>query len=221
MTKVKDSAGSTKGQNSCTNKGIEKVVLFKTLNTDIDYINKFLSNWEKLIAYNCIITVCAGLRKEVYKSNTYHVSPLVLYTYTEEEIDSITSKLNTIFPSTENQKFDKFTNDTQFNGKPQNYNGKPNVFNICDYAICQLNDDVIVFHLDIYNGYGVTINNIFKSEELTQQFDYSITVPYLDTDCEENEEALLEEYFNSEEYEIDLFKDYEIKEDTYASDPDY
>ena len=68
--------------------------------------------------------------------------------------------------------------------------------------------------VDIYKGWLVILGWLeiyFKIEE--DEFMFSTE--------EEIEDALIEQYQDSEQYEIDSLKDYEDKEDTYASDPDY
>ena len=76
-----------------------------------------------------------------------------------------------------------------------NPNAKP-TWNISDYTICQMDDEIIVFHLDLHNGLGVTINSIFKSKELSKKFTHIIKVPYTIAVSEEE----IEEYFESDEY---------------------
>lgn len=118
------------------------------------------------------------------KSNTFIVNPIVNYdkfslgeTYKVEkngfcleEIDEITLELNHIF----SPKRVRFINDVIDNTQFWYSN-----IDISDYSIIKYNGLIIVFHLDLMNGYGITINSIWREKdiELKKDFPKSISIP--------------------------------------------
>ena len=233
MNNSDSSAGSTQGKNSFTDKSADKnnhnkVMVFKTIDVVNEVINKYLPNWEELILKNCsLINKMKG--QSFVVSNTFHVNPFILNRYRVKELNSITFKLNTVFPANEKIMFNKFLDKTQFHSNRSNPNAKPTL-NISDYTICQLDDDIIVFHLDLCHGLGITINSIFKSEKLSRNLNHIVKVPYtIALSEEEKEDALIEKYQNSKEYEEKSLKEAENQADFEAeqnnneavSHPDY
>jgi hypothetical protein len=158
-----------------------KTAHFLTMDIKNKFIEDYSDNWQELILANCTIINHLTKNNDLLLSNNFKVNSHILSDYTLEEIDKITSKLTQIFPPNEKQKFSRFTKLIQFHrrdGIAGEVPITPSGSNISDYAICQLNDDVIVFHLDLNYNLGTTINSMFKKEKLTNPLDTTSNVEF-------------------------------------------
>ena len=237
MSQIKGSAHSTQGQDSYTDISADKEMVFKTIESKKYFINEYVKDWSKLILDNSTMIEVVIRGNILLKVNDFLINPYILNNYSVEYLVSITKKLDTVFPVSENEKLHDFLYKVQFHSRDYNptiINGvnnlSPNVMNVSDYAIFQMEDNIIVFHLDIQTGIGKTISSIFPSKYLKKQFTHTIEVPYIDTLSEEEEqEALVEAYQNSSEYEEKSLKEAENQADLDAeqnnneaiSHPDY
>ena len=129
--------------------------VLNTINQNDKIIKNYFSNSYNIVNHFHNSVVAHMNRLKFYTSNTFGVNPLGTNGLSNSIVDSITDKLLKIFPATKSgvDKFFNFIDDSQIYA-----NHSP--FSIEDYAVCELNGYIIVFHLDLYNGLGTTINNI-------------------------------------------------------------
>lgn len=196
-----------------------KEIILKTMDIKNKFINSYLKNWKEVILDNSTMIEVVYRNSKLLKINDFSVNPYILNNYSKKEVESITKKLDAIFPVTENMKLHNFLYKVKFHSRDYNpmiINGvnnlSPNTMNVSDYSIFQMEDNIIVFHLDIQMGIGKTISSIFKSKQLSKKFKKTIKVPYSIVLSEEEEEALIDEYENSEQYIIDHLKKLELQE---------
>lgn len=200
MSKKEYCALCTHEVDNCTCSIYGKVVSIKTLDITKDFLNTYLVDCEKVILEHNVFKLCIEGNQEAIQSNTFNVNPYLLNTYSIQEIEEITWRLNKVFPPLEELKFKGLLYQTQFCVQVLKQDKYPCKACQTNYSIFQIDDHVIVFHLDLHNGHGVTINSIFKSEQLTKQFDHIFPIHYWVVGPNINKEFLLEDYFSEEEH---------------------
>jgi len=171
---------------------IRTIKTIKTIRTDKFFIEKYIKDWVSLIKIANSELKKFGIMPVEF--NSFFVSRIIFNDFEFEEIDKITKKLAKTFPK-EDKKFNRVINKCQFHTKKiesfSNYDilmglkkvgmfnpKKTNSFNICDYAIFEFENYIIIWHLDLYNGLGITINNIYRKEDIKfiKQFDKTINL---------------------------------------------
>ena len=159
---------------------------FKAFDVEEEYINEYIEDWGKEIIENFSLRY----KNDLMDINTFVVNPYIQHFITMDEIEMITEKLLYIFPVSQNKKFNDFIDSVQFssceniptiNKDSSNFTkkmAKPNVFNISDYSIFEMDGYIIVFHLDLCNGVGVNITSIFRKNEspLLKEFNKVIEI---------------------------------------------
>jgi len=161
----------------------------KFFNTNKEFINDYLEDWESDILKNCILLQYKS-GQQIIKSNTFVLNPDILNYITREEIETLTLKLNTRLPPNENEKFNNLISKTQFHSHEGHIiiNGvmvqrkktkkKPpiSLLNISDYSIMEIEDYILVFHSDLNNGLGISINNIWRKDQIKLKKDFKRTI---------------------------------------------